>query len=53
MTFATLDLFLAVGAIGKFSTEGEGTLAPWETRPATGSARFLPIRAQPDGQWCP
>jgi protein-S-isoprenylcysteine O-methyltransferase Ste14 len=30
LTFATLRLFLAVGAIRKFSTEGEGTLAPWD-----------------------
>jgi protein-S-isoprenylcysteine O-methyltransferase Ste14 len=30
LTFATLGLFLAAGAIRKFSTEGEGTLAPWD-----------------------
>jgi hypothetical protein len=28
LTFATLGLFLAVGAIRRFSIEGEGTLAP-------------------------
>jgi protein-S-isoprenylcysteine O-methyltransferase Ste14 len=30
LIFATLGLFLAAGAIRKFSTEGEGTLAPWD-----------------------
>jgi protein-S-isoprenylcysteine O-methyltransferase Ste14 len=30
LTLTTLGLFLAVGAIRRFSTEGEGTLAPWD-----------------------
>jgi protein-S-isoprenylcysteine O-methyltransferase Ste14 len=30
LTLTTLGLFLAAGAIRRFSTEGKGTLAPWD-----------------------
>jgi hypothetical protein len=40
LTFATLGLSLAVGAIRRFSTEGEGTLAPG-TRLENGQCEVL------------